>query len=167
VAAKKRKKRRDVETLGAVLLRDRAFAGVVAQPLSPIPEKSWEIAVGTRIAARAKPHRLERGVLTVVAATSAWASELSLLADPIVAQLRRLGLDVGSLRFRVGVIEAPPPPARRPPKLVPHPVPLEPTMNDKLAAVPDADLRAAIERAARTTLAYGAQRRTRGSGGRT
>lgn len=154
MAGIKRKKRRGVETLGAVIIRDRAFAAIVAQPLSPIPEKSWEIAVGTRIAARAKPHRLERGVLTVVAATSAWASELSLLAEPIVAQLRRLGIDVASLRFKVGTIEAPPPPARRPPKLVPHPVPLEPAMGAKLADVPDDDLRAAIERAARTMLAY-------------
>lgn len=150
----RRKKRRGVETLGAVLVRDRAFASIVAVPLSPISEKSWEIAVGTRIAARAKPYRLERGVLTVIAATSAWASELSLLADPIVTQLRRLGIDVASLRFKVGVIEAPPPPARRPPKLVPHPVPLEPTMDAKLQAVRDDDLRAAIERAARTMLAY-------------
>ena len=46
------------------------------------------------------------------------------------------------------------PPARRPPKLVPHPVPLEPSMDAKLEAVPDDDLRAAIARAARTMLAY-------------
>lgn len=143
---------------------------MVAQPLSPIPEKSWEIAVGTRIAARAKPHRLERGVLTVIAATSAWASELSLLADPIVAQLRRLGIEVASLRFKVGTIEAPPPPARRPPKLVPHPVPLEPSMSARLSEVADDDLRAAIERAARTTLAYQTEPKKRGttrSGNRT
>ncbi len=157
----RRKKRRGVETLGAVLIRDRAFSAIVAQPLSPIPDKSWEIAVGTRIAARAKPHRLERGVLTVIAATSAWASELSLLAEPIVAQLRRLGIEVASLRFKVGVIEAPPPPARRPPKLVPHPVPLDPSMDAKLAAVPDDDLRHAIERAARTMLAYQADKKRR------
>lgn len=151
---KRKKRRREVETLGAVIIRDRAFSSLVSMPVFPIPEKSWEIAVGTRIAARAKPHRLDRGVLTVIAATSAWANELSLLAEPIVTQLRRLGVEVSALRFKVGSIEPPPPPSRRPPKHVPHPIALEPALKKSLDVVNDADLRAAIERAARTTLAY-------------
>ncbi len=40
--------------------------------------------MGSRIAARARPAKLERGVLVIRTASAAWAQELALLADDIV-----------------------------------------------------------------------------------
>src|SRR5262245_26083023 len=49
--------------------------------------------------------RFERGVLIVRAASVVWAQELSFVAPTIIARLSVLGLEVESLRFRVGPID--------------------------------------------------------------
>ena len=103
----KRRRSGALEPLGFVLRRDSDLRVPASIETSPIAARDWEAAVGTRIAARAQPIRLERGVLLVRTATATWAQELSLLADAIIAQLRGRSTPVDSLRFRVGQVEAP------------------------------------------------------------
>jgi hypothetical protein len=143
------------EHLGAVLLRSpdaRAPAPVDAPPVAP---RDWELAVGTKIARRARPTKLERGVLHIRAATAGWTQELSLLADAIVEKLRARGLDVRSLRFHVGSVE----PLARPSwrtetRKAPGPAALPAEVKRSLAAVPSEELRDAIARAAAVSLGY-------------
>lgn len=154
VMRRRKKKRRDFENLGAVLGRERGFRQALEEMAGPVSEAEWESAVGTRTAGRTRPLRLERGVLLVMTATSAWSNELSLLAEPILQNLRKLGVDVRELRFRVGSIEPLARPAHMIPKKAPNPAPLDAPLKSSLANVPDDDLRVAIERAARRALGF-------------
>lgn len=154
MAGRRKRKRRDFEALGAVLGRERELKDLVEEGASPIPARIWESVVGTRIAARTRPLRLERGVLLVVTATAAWSSELSLLALPILAKLRAARIGVTDLRFRVGAIEAPVRAPRRPSKRSPPLAPLDEPLGRALDNVPDEDLRRAIELAARRALGF-------------
>ncbi|WP_437555651.1 DciA family protein [Sorangium sp. So ce367] len=120
-----------------------------------MPFREWEAAVGSRIAARARPLKLERGVLHVRAASSMWAQELSLLGDAITAQLRSRGLPVQSLRFRVGKVE----PVARPPwreevRPTPKEAPLPVEVRRELGKVADTELRDAIAKAAARNLGW-------------
>src|SRR5262245_24048092 len=77
------------EGIDTVLARngEQRFSPVV----TPVREVIWREAVGLRIAERARPLKLDRGVLLVRAATSAWAHELQLLSEPIIRRLRERG----------------------------------------------------------------------------
>ena len=120
-----------------------------------ISRDDWEAAVGARIAERAQPVELDRGTLTVRVATSVWASELSLLAAPILVRLTARGVHVHALRCRVGPVTARlPTPARRATRAVPPPRPLPAALERALADVPDDELRATIGAAARANLAW-------------
>ncbi len=119
----------------------------------PIPRAVWEAAVGTRIACRAEPVRLQKGVLQVRVTNAAWANELALLTCDILAELNRNGIDANALRFTVGQLLTPQP-ERKSPKPTPRqdvklPKALEPCME----AVQDDALRAALTEAARKNLA--------------
>jgi hypothetical protein len=150
-----RRKRAPVSPLGAVLKNLGAIRVPPSVEASPVAVRDWEAAVGSRIATRARPTRLERGVLHVTAATSTWAQELSLLADAIVFQLRGRGIDVQSLRFHVGVVEAPArPPTRGDVRRAPAPATLPKALADEVARVVDDDLRAAIAEAAAKNLGW-------------
>ena len=142
-----------LEPLADVLVR----ASSASRDGGPLPMAPWlwEQAVGPRIARRARPVRLERGILTVRAATSVWAQELSFLAPTIIAQLASLGLAVQSVRFCVGPVEAPSPvPAGRSPATNAPAPPLGPELAGSIARIADAELRAAIERAAAANIAW-------------
>ncbi|WP_437932780.1 DciA family protein [Sorangium sp. So ce291] len=120
-----------------------------------MPFRDWEAAVGSRIAARARPLKLERGVLHVRAASSTWAQELSMLGDVITTQLRARGLPVQSLRFRVGKVE----PVARPPwreevRPAPKEAPLPFEVRRELGKVADPELRDAIAKAASRNLGW-------------
>ena len=121
---------------------------------APIPPHVWFAAVGARIAERTRPIALEGGVLIVRAATSVWASELSLLSEPLLTRLRMVGVRARSLRFRVGPIEA----AERGTELrtskVPAPIALDQRLARLLEDVEDEELRAAMTAAARANLAW-------------
>src|SRR5262249_27335061 len=73
-----------LEPLGIVLSRDAGLRVPGSIETSPVSARDWEAAVGSRIAARARPVRLDRGVLLVRTATATWAQELALLADAIL-----------------------------------------------------------------------------------
>src|SRR6185369_15504631 len=98
-------KRFGLEPLGLVISRETGLRVPSSIETSPIPYRDWEAAVGSRIAARARAVRLDRGVLVVRTATSTWAQELALLSDAILAQLRGRGVSVDALRFQVGPID--------------------------------------------------------------
>ena len=136
-------------------LLDRAGEDRFARRRPPIPMREWKVVVGARIADRAHPISLERGVLLVKATTSVWAYELQMLAPELVARLRVRGHAVDQLRFRVGPLDLPErPPERRATRIVPPPVALGAELRAAIELVPDADLRAVIARAASANLAW-------------
>jgi hypothetical protein len=148
-----------LEPLGFVLQRDPTLRVPSSVETSPVSARDWEAAVGSRIAARARPVRLEHGVLVVRAATATWAQELGFLVEPILAQLRARGVKVDALRFRVGPVEAPErPPTRDEVRTSPPAVPLPPELRDEVDRVEDPELRAAIARAAAKNLGWQATR---------
>ncbi len=153
------KRRHALEPLGLVLSRDTALRVPGTIETSPVPARDWEAAVGSRIAARARPVRLDRGVLTVRAATATWAQELSLLSEAILFQLRGRGVVVASLRFRVGPVDAPErPPSRSEVRTTPPEVPLPPSLGAVVAKVADPELRDIIAHAAARNLGWQATR---------
>jgi hypothetical protein len=155
---KKRKPLRGIEQLGAVLDRtnDILPPNGVPESRAPVSARDWEAAVGTRIAARALPVKLERGMLHVRVASATWAQELSMLGEPILAQLRQRGLRVDALRFRVGKVEISERNKTREDavRTSPPPVRLPPSLNKDVEEVRDAELRAAIRRAAEKNLGW-------------
>jgi len=141
------------EAIGGVI--DRIDPGGAPERRAGVSKADWAAAVGVRIAERTTPIELEGGLLTVRVATSVWASELSLLATPILARLQARGVEVQALRYRVGVIEAPrQTKALRESRSVPAPVPLPSDLEDMIAGVADEELRASIAGAARSNLAW-------------
>jgi len=149
----RRPRLRAPEAIGAVLPRTEATRAPITVDAPPVSAQDWELAVGSQIAWRARPLKLERGVLHVRAATSTWAQELSMLADTILRQLRARGMNVRSLRFLVGPVEPIARPAwRSDVRVVPEPAALPAEVRATLAAVPDPELRDAIARAAATAL---------------
>jgi len=151
---KRRAKRHEIEPLGLVLGRDRTFEKLIETPRSPISERDWELAVGSRIAARTRPYRLEGGVLLVIAATASWSQELSLLSDKIAEKLAARGIAVKSLRFKVGKLEVPARPLRHPPKAAPVLARLPNRLAAEIASVEDPELRSAITLAAQRSLGF-------------
>jgi hypothetical protein len=141
------------EALGGVL--SRAGEDRFARRRAPIDRRAWVEAVGGRIADRAEPLSLDRGVLVVRAATSTWANELSLLSATLLARLRAAGIPVSEIRFRVGSVAPPPaPPEPRITRSVPAPAALPSPVAAELEAIEDDDLRSTIETAARANLAW-------------
>ena len=145
----RRRSLRAPEPIGEVVPRAPDLRGLRNAPGPPISARDWELAVGSKVARRARPTKLERGVLHVYAATATWAQELSMLADTIIAQLRARGIVVRSLRFHVGKVEPIARPAwRNAVYTAPAKVKLPPEVVLTLASVTDPELRAAIARAA-------------------
>jgi len=128
----------------------------VPESRAPVSARDWEAAVGTRIAARALPVKLERGMLHVRVSSATWAQELSMLGEPILAQLRQRGVRVDALRFRVGKVEIPERNKTREDSVRTSPpaVKLPPNLNQDVEEVRDAELRAAIRRAAEKNLGW-------------
>jgi hypothetical protein len=153
-AKRRRRKNLDApETMEDLL--DRAGEDRFAKRRPPIPMKEWKIAVGPRIADRAHPVTLERGILLVKVTTSVWANELQMLAPELVARLRVRGYAVDQLRFRVGPLDMPDrPPERRITRKVPPPVVLSAELTATIDQIGDPDLRAVIARAASANLAW-------------
>jgi len=116
----------------------------------------WRAAVGARIADRTRVGSLVRGTLTIYAASSTWANELTFLTTDIIARLRAAGVDVHTLKFRIKDLGAPPDPkaARKSTPKAPAKAPLPPELLERLALVDDPELRAAIAEAA--ALSFGA-----------
>lgn len=151
---RRRKKKSNAEPLGVVLSRDKIVKGLAPEQHAPVPQRDWESAVGSRIAAKTRPVRLERGVLHVVTSSAAWAQELSLLSEAIILQLRRLSVDVRSLRFRVAKVEGPARPPVAEKRTAPPILPLPEDLAVVVDAVVEPELRDAIRRAAGRSLGW-------------
>ena len=142
-----------MDKLGAILGQTTAIQPPENVPQAPVTPLDWEAAVGSRIAKKAQPHRLERGVLTVRVTSAAWANELSLLADDILRQLQERGLPVEQLRFQVGKVRPHGPRRLHEKKVAPPPnAPLPDALKGLVESVQDEDLRRALVDAARKTL---------------
>ncbi len=115
----------------------------------------WELAVGERLARKARPERLDEGTLTVRVPSSTWAQELSLFSDVVLERLRARGHRVDRLRFRVasatGEAELPVTTVRR--------APLPRDLSSALERLDDPELRAVIAEAAALDLARGGPER--------
>jgi hypothetical protein len=140
-----------MDKLAAILQGARELRPPVAlQP--PVPAHVWERAVGSRIARRAQPHRLDRGILWVRVASAVWANELSLLGDDILGQLRAHGVAADSLRFTVGALDVVEPPRRTPKRAAPTDRGLPAAVQEKVSGVEDDELRSALHAAASRSL---------------
>jgi hypothetical protein len=121
----------------------------------PIKARDWLRVVGLRIADRTKPIAIERATLIVHCASATWATELSMLRDPILARLQALGFPVREVRFRVKPMAPPPrPPERRKTRAVPPKVDLPEEVARAVALVPDLELAGIIAEAAERNLAW-------------
>jgi hypothetical protein len=124
--------------------------------------REWPAAVGPAIAANAWPARIARdGALHVATSSSAWAFELTQLADTVRARLaERLADDVPtSLRFAPGPLPEPAVEAvATSERAVPEVSPAARAEAERIAAgVADPALREAISRAAAASLAAAAR----------
>lgn len=117
----------------------------------------WCTALPDRIVAKARPVKLERGVLFVHVASSAWAQELHHMAADLMGRLRAAQptVTLRLIRFRVGELpELPRPRKERKPSRTPA-VPMAALPDDlgrALATVGDDDVRRAVAKAATTSL---------------
>jgi len=111
-----------------------------------IDRETWRRLLGDRVARRTEPGALRDGVLTIYVASAPWAQELSLLSSALIERLRPLGLKLDSLRFRVRerISSADAVQRRRPAARGKLP----PELEQRLASIGDAELRAVIEDAA-------------------
>ena len=122
----------------------------------PMDCERWRRAVGDCIAARAEPGWLKGSVLTVVAASSAWANELSLLSEEIRKRLGQHGLRIEGIRFVVREGAGYQYAHQRKPSVSREALPAE--LREKLSTVADPELRAAIAEAAGFALAKDSDR---------
>ncbi len=116
----------------------------------------WCTALPERIVDRARPVRLDKGVLWVHVSSSTWAQELHHMVAELMGRLRAAHpqAKVRVIRFRVGPLPELPRP-RRPIRRRPTPLPIAVLPEDvgrALAAIADDDLRNVIARAAATSL---------------
>ena len=126
---------------------------------------AWPECVGAGIAANAWPARLTRdGSLHVATSSSAWAFELTHLAQSILERLQeRLGESApAALRFAPGPLpEAGPEREEASKRTVPKVSEADRAEAARIAAaIADPDLREAVARAAGASLAAGSNRRT-------
>ncbi len=152
---KRRRRPRLPQPQGLDGILDRAGENRFARSEVPVPPRIWREAVGGRIADRAEPIALAGGVLTVRAATSVWANELSMLSTTLIARLNERRVAVKELRFRVGPIQsALRPPERRVSRAVPAPAPIPADLARELLKIEDDELRRDIANAASRSLAW-------------
>jgi hypothetical protein len=148
-----RRRDNEPEPIDAILARAGEDRWAPTRP--PVPFVVWRAAVGPRIAEQAVPISLEGGTLLLRTTSSTWASELSMLSEVILERLAEHGVQATQLRFRVGRLELPARPVeRRAVRVVPAPIPLPETLSDRVATVPDEELRDEIARAASQALAW-------------
>lgn len=83
---------RDPQLLGAVLNRLVKARGWQQPAAEATVFGAWERVVGSEVAQHSRPVKLENGELTVEARSTAWATQLRLLAGSL---LQRIGREVG------------------------------------------------------------------------
>jgi predicted nucleic acid-binding Zn ribbon protein len=147
-----------MDRIGNDLRRSLAATGVTnVGQLAELTE-AWPTAVGAAIARAAWPQRVTRdGTLLVATVSSAWANELTLLAEEILAKVAAVAgpATPTGLRFAVGPV---PSPAADPEALAPRPAvspdaaELE-VAGDVSSAIEDPELRKMVQKAIAASLA--------------
>ena len=147
-----------MERIGSDLRRSLAATGVTnVGQLAELTE-AWPSAVGAAITRAAWPQRVTRdGTLLIATVSSAWANELTLLAEEILAKLSAVAgpATPAGLRFAVGQV---PSPAADLEKLAPRPAASPDAAELELAgnvssAIEDPELRKMVEKAVAASLA--------------
>jgi predicted nucleic acid-binding Zn ribbon protein len=101
--------------LGDALDRDEVVRTARAQ----IVLRRWNEVVGDAMAERSQPERFDRGTVWVAVTGSAWAQELRMQKDRILARLRSLADDPSLFEnIRFGVRPVNPPPPKEEPRIV-------------------------------------------------
>jgi predicted nucleic acid-binding Zn ribbon protein len=117
---------------------------------------AWERALPARIVRASSPVKLVRDVLYVHTTTSAWAQELTLMQNDVLARLKRVmpDLAITSLRARAGAFpKRAPVRVQRPPVVVPlAESELPGSVRSELDRIEDPRLRDVISGAARMSL---------------
>lgn len=131
--------------LGALLPRLTRPAFKRRSPAGAALMADWPEVVGPALAAVTSPKRLGNGTL-VIACAGPVAMELTHLAPQLIGRINaHLGqAAVARLRFVQQAPGAAPPPAPR----RPEPAALPPRVRDAMAAVPEGELREALEKLA-------------------
>ncbi|RKN14727.1 DUF721 domain-containing protein [Micromonospora musae] len=80
---------RDPQPLGAVLNRLMKARGWQQPAAEATVFGAWERVVGPEVAQNSRPVKLENGELTVEARSTAWATQLRLLAGSLLKQIAR------------------------------------------------------------------------------
>ena len=120
--------------------------------ISPL---AWRALVGARIADRTVPQKIEYGALIIIAATSTWAHELTLLSATILERLQTAGYEVQKIIVRPGHVEPPGRPLeRRRSKKVPSKVALGEKLTGEIEQVADPELAALLRDSAEMNLAW-------------
>ena len=108
---------RDPQPLGATLARLVAERGWQEEVSVGGVMGRWDAVVGTDVAAHCRPETFENGVLTVRADSTAWATQVRLLASTL---LRRLADEVGEGTVTKVIVRGPGGPTwRRGPRVAP------------------------------------------------
>lgn len=84
--------------LGAYL--ERSSLGAALLPVTPRFLAAWERAAGEALAKRARPLRVENGVLELEVADPAWKFELRFREAALLEALQREGLRIKAIRTR-------------------------------------------------------------------
>jgi predicted nucleic acid-binding Zn ribbon protein len=86
------------------LALDRLATGLAPSSTLARVQTAWERAVGTAVAAAARPVSERDGVLTVTCESSVWAQELGLMAPSLIERLNAEldGGEIRELRCRTG-----------------------------------------------------------------
>ena len=131
--------------LGALLPRLTRPAFKRRSPAGAALMADWPAVVGPALAAATSPKRLGNGTL-VIACAGPVAMELTHLAPQLIGRINaHLGqVVVERLRFVQQASATVPPPAPR----RAEPAPLPPRVRDAMAAVPEGELREALEKLA-------------------
>ena len=86
---------RDPQPFGAVLAHLMKVRGWERPAAEARIFGSWEVVVGGEVAARCRPVKLEDGELTIEAESTAWATQMRLLAGKLLGRIRAdVGRDV-------------------------------------------------------------------------
>ena len=117
----------------------------------------WDAAVGTQIAAHARPSHIANHRLTIVTESPVWTQQLSMLKPEL---LRRIAGSFGpgavtDLFFVTGKIEPAPRGPDRAAQRQPAPAALPPALENELAGISDAEVRDAIRSLMLAALADG------------
>lgn len=153
--AGKRKGRPSVKPQPASLVVDQLFRSLkLDEPARGYRAcKAFQRAAGARILQSARAERMKGAILYVRVSSSAWAQNLSLMREQIVAKLQRTpgGEGVNDLRFHVGPIEELPDweaPVAAPgaPCVTGGPPTLDEELRRAIAQVKDDELRAELTR---------------------